>query len=552
MKRIKKLRVKNFKKFADETFEFNDDINILVGDNECGKSSVLEAIELCLNYCHRGRPLSPEVMAELFNNDCIEEYRSGDWAQTSLPELLIEAYLDGDPELKGENNCEDADTQGISLKMLFNPDLAPYYAPFIASGNVLTVPFELYRIEWMSFSWKPLTQVARPVSCLFVDPTRLHPTMGRSRYINSIINASVEKHARPTLNLHYRNLKIEFNDKQDVKKINAQLNAGRELTAKNLKIVPDITPSGSWDSNLALAVDDISFAHIGKGEQNQIQIKVAMQNKAKDADVVMLEEPENHLSHINLIQLVSYIEKRNTGKQIFLTTHSSYVLNKLSINKLCLLSKGYIRLKDVDLGTIATLKRLPGYDTLRLVLAQSVILVEGPSDELVLKKTYRTLKGHLPEDDGIDIIIVRGIGFKVYLNIARALEHPVRVVKDNDGDYQKNIVDWRKEDYDGCDLIQCFSPEDNEQHSLEPALVAANCATLAALDKLAKVMLTPTTYDKEYATCADLDAKREFLRDWYLRGDAAKKKVDSAIRIFDTSETINYPDYLKKAVTFGA
>lgn len=210
MKRIKKLRVKNFKKLADETFEFNDDINILVGDNECGKSSILEAIELCLNYCHRGRPLSPEVMAELFNIDCIEKYCSGDLAQTSLPELLIEAYLEGDPELKGANNCEGADTQGISLKMLFNPDLAPYYAPFIASGDVLTVPFELYKIEWMSFAWKPLAQVARPVSCLFVDPTRLHPTMGRSRYINSIINASVEKHARPTLNLHYRHLKIEL------------------------------------------------------------------------------------------------------------------------------------------------------------------------------------------------------------------------------------------------------------------------------------------------------------------------------------------------------
>jgi len=197
MKRIKKLRVKNFKKFADETFEFNDDINILVGDNECGKSSVLEAIELCLNYCHRGRPLSPEVMAELFNGNCVETYLKGDKSQTSLPELLIEAYLDGDPELKGTNNSEGADTQGISLKMLFNPDLSPYYEPFIASGDVLTVPFELYKIEWMSFAWKPLAQLARPVGCLFVDPTRLHPTMGRSRYINSIINASVDKHARP-------------------------------------------------------------------------------------------------------------------------------------------------------------------------------------------------------------------------------------------------------------------------------------------------------------------------------------------------------------------
>jgi putative ATP-dependent endonuclease of OLD family len=62
MTRIKKLKVRNFKKFADRTFEFNEVINIL--DNECGKSSILEAIELVLNLCHRGKPLSPEVMAE--------------------------------------------------------------------------------------------------------------------------------------------------------------------------------------------------------------------------------------------------------------------------------------------------------------------------------------------------------------------------------------------------------------------------------------------------------------------------------------------------------
>jgi putative ATP-dependent endonuclease of OLD family len=552
MKHIKKLHVKNFKKFSDEIFEFNDDINILVGDNECGKSSVLEAIELCLNYCHRGRPLSPEVMAELFNSTCIEKYIKGDLSQTSLPELLIEVYVEGDPELKGGNNCERVDTQGIYLKILFNPELTPYYAPFATSGKVLTVPFELYKIEWMSFAWKPLAQVAKPMGCLFVDPTRLHPTMGRSRYINSIINASVDKHARPMLNLAYRHLKIEFNEKDDVKAINEQLNADKELTTKKLEIVADITPSGSWDSNLALAIDDISFAHIGKGEQNQVQIKVAIQNKAKDVDVVMLEEPENHLSHINLIQLVSYIEKKNAGKQIFLTTHSSYVLNKLSIEKLCLLSKRYEKLKNIDGSTIKTLKRLPGYDTLRLVLAQKVILVEGPSDELVLKKIYLIANGRLPEEDGIDIIVVRGIGFKVYLDIAKALKHPVRVVKDNDGDYQKNIVEWKKEDYGGCDFIECFSPEKNDERSLEPALVAANGENVASLDVLAKVMLSSKTYAGEYAACIDLASKRAFLTSWYLSDGGPKKKVDSAIRIFDKPEVIKYPDYLTKAVSFAA
>ena len=46
---IKKLITKNFKKFGNKVFEFNDDVNILVGDNAMGKSSILEAIELVTN-----------------------------------------------------------------------------------------------------------------------------------------------------------------------------------------------------------------------------------------------------------------------------------------------------------------------------------------------------------------------------------------------------------------------------------------------------------------------------------------------------------------------
>ena len=43
---IDKIRLINFKRFEDYTINPNDRINILVGDNEVGKSSILEAIDL--------------------------------------------------------------------------------------------------------------------------------------------------------------------------------------------------------------------------------------------------------------------------------------------------------------------------------------------------------------------------------------------------------------------------------------------------------------------------------------------------------------------------
>ena len=84
------------------------------------------------------------------------------------------------------------------------------------------------------------------------------------------------------------------------------------------------------------------------------------------------------------------------------------------------------------------------------------------------------------------------------------------------------------------------------------ALLHANANGAVALDNLARVMLTEKTYEKEYALCTDLATKREFLTEWYRKGNAAKKKVDSAIRIFDTPKTISYPDYLTKVVSFDA
>ncbi|CAI8774705.1 hypothetical protein EMIT0P258_190054 [Pseudomonas sp. IT-P258] len=89
------------------------------------------------------------------------------------------------------------------------------------------------------------------------------------------------------------------------------------------------------------------------------------------------------------------------------------MLNKLSTDKICLLHDTYKRLHLLDKGVVKTLKRLPSYDTLRVALSRKVVLVEGPSDELILKRIYKDIhNGRLPEQDGIDIIVVRGVGFK--------------------------------------------------------------------------------------------------------------------------------------------
>jgi hypothetical protein len=71
------------------------------------------------------------------------------------------------------------------------------------------------------------------------------------------------------------------------------------------------------------------------------------------------------------------------------------------------------------------------------------------------------------------------------------------------------------------------------------------------LDNLAEVMLSKQTYNN-YMKCSDLMAKKEFFKNWYSGKDTGSKKVDSAIRIFDSDKDIIFPEYLTKAVQFDS
>ena len=46
MPTITKIKIHNFKRFKDLTLDVNPDINIFIGDNESGKSTILQAIDI--------------------------------------------------------------------------------------------------------------------------------------------------------------------------------------------------------------------------------------------------------------------------------------------------------------------------------------------------------------------------------------------------------------------------------------------------------------------------------------------------------------------------
>jgi predicted ATP-dependent endonuclease of OLD family len=58
---IRKARIRNYRSLRELDIDFNEHLNIVVGDNETGKSTLLEAINLALTGLVDGRPVQLDV-----------------------------------------------------------------------------------------------------------------------------------------------------------------------------------------------------------------------------------------------------------------------------------------------------------------------------------------------------------------------------------------------------------------------------------------------------------------------------------------------------------
>lgn len=530
---IQSVHIVNYKIFDDFWLDLNSDLNIVVGDNEAGKSTILEAIGLALTKRLHGKQVDYELSPYLFNqkiaNAFVQKIKSGE--RVKPPEILIELYLSDDAELQslsGTVNSQKTDCVGVKLEIVFNQEYVAEYEQLIADPQQLKViPTEYYKVNWYSFADNAITPRSLPIGLSYIDATTIRLQNGTDYYLNNIINSELDPKERVALSVAYRGLKEEFSDLDSIKDINSKLTQKKgAITDKDLAIAIDISQKSNWETNLVPHLDELPFQLVGKGEQNALKIMLALERQAESSQIILIEEPENHLSFSSMNKLITQIKDKCNGKQIVITTHSAYVLNKLGIEKLtCLHNNKTASLKDLPADTQDYFMKLSGYDTLRLVLAKKAILVEGPSDELLVQKAYRLKHNNrLPIDDGIDVINVRGLSFARFLDIAKELEKEVVVVTDNDGDYQHKVIE-KYQPYDGISTITICASDDDTAKTLEPQVVKCN-----SLDVLNEV------FDTDYPNAQTIT---KYMTD---------NKTEWALAFFNTQETVGIPQYVQDAV----
>tara|TARA_R110000868_G_scaffold119469_1_gene316503 strand:+ start:203928 stop:205529 length:1602 start_codon:yes stop_codon:yes gene_type:complete len=532
------MHIEGFKRLKTLDIELDPIFNLIVGNNETGKSTILEALGLALTGKYDGRPVQYAIDPYLFNADNVKEFflKRQDDENAPPPRILIEAYLhddDANPllaKLLGTNNTMNENCPGLAFSISVDTDYTQELKEYAAdSSNPTVLPVEYYRVQWRSFANEGVTLKALPFRATSIDTSLARAYWGPNKYLSQVMSSALSDSQQRQLSLAYKKLQHGFSDEQGVSAINQHLEKqGTPSSTNKLSIKMDLSSRSSWDNAISAHLGDLPFDCAGKGEQCRIQLRLAVADASKSR-VLLIEEPENHLSYSSLNTLLKEIEDDSSHQQVVITTHSAFVLNKLGVNNLKLLSNNGLTasLTDLSPDTVNYFMKLPGFDTLRLILASKSILVEGPSDELIVQRAYKAKHGKLPLEDGVDVISVRGLAFKRFLEIGALLKLDVRVVTDNDGDVaavEKKYEGYLKSEHPTISI--CFD-KDEEHSTLEPQLLKAN-----SRDTLNTIL------------GQDFKSDTELLEYMGKSGN----KTDCALKMFESTETWNVPGYITNAI----
>jgi putative ATP-dependent endonuclease of OLD family len=527
---ISKVVIKNYRCLPATTVVLNKHLNVIVGDNECGKSTFLETVYLALSGQLNGRHIQGELHPHLFNSGAVANYIASINSETPgpPPSILIELYFADDSalaRLKGQNNSLKEDAPGVKVAIEFNDEYRQEYATYVADPTLIkTVPVEYYIVRWRDFADNEVTSRSIPIKPSFIDASTIRNNAAASRYILDLVKDGLSKKEQVDLALSYRLMKDKFLADEKVGAINESLDKKKGVVSKkSLSISLDTSSRASWEVSVIPHLDDIPMTLVGKGEQNSVKIKLAMETSA-ESHLFLIEEAENHLSFSNLNVLIKHISDRLNDRQLIITTHSSFVLNKLGVDSVLMFREGgAATLKPVPKETYDYFMKLPGYDTLRLILAKRAILVEGPSDELIVQKAFLMKYKKMPLEMGIDVISVSSLAFKRFLEIADLLKIEVDVVTDNDGDVAKSQRKYK--DYVSHPTIDIEYDGDENFKTLEPQLLKNN--------------------DRDLVNSI---LGMSFSSDDDLLKYMADNKTECALRFFETQLSWTVPPYIANTV----
>lgn len=224
------------------------------------------------------------------------------------------------------------------------------------------------------------------------------------------------------------------------------------------KIIPDVTrllaPLTGGVTTILTSEEDPAVRfdpiHMSFGIQQTI-ILVTRLLTMKTGSLLIMEEPENHLHARSQRRLLNLLRRHSsTGVQIFLTTHSSILTGCSDDMQTYLVRKreGITSIRPIEEPSeLRLVKAELGHRNVDFYSYDYVVLVEGETEDLALPLIADSM-GYDFVGMGVKIINIRGKGkvskIEEYLRYLKDSDVVLFVVADRDKQVAKKIDDWVK------------------------------------------------------------------------------------------------------------
>lgn len=283
---------------------------------------------------------------------------------------------------------------------------------------------------------------------------------------------------------------------------------------------------------LSVYEDSIALENRGSGMESLIKTQIAL-DKKNGLDVILMEEPENHLGFSTLRKMLQEISEKQNESQIIVATHNNMIASRLNLkNVLWITDDGVKTLSGVDSEVADFFVKADDNAFLQLLLSKKAFLVEGATEFLLIPYFYKQLTNRTIEEDGISVISCNGISFKKYLTIAENTNKRIAVITDNDGK-QERIIE-AKTFNQKHDLQNIFMGMTTADWTWEACVYNANRAVLDEMidvKKGAKYLF----HNRDYGA---------------VLGKMLNRKVDIAYQMLTSGNEFKVPQYVEDAITW--
>lgn len=500
---LAELRIWNFRKYGLKengdpglSLKFNKGLNLLVGENDSGKTAIIDALKFVLQtqsydyqrfdekdfFLPSGVEPTDADRAKSLKIECI--FRGFDAENNEAANFIewlgIEKDCGGNDRyfLKVMLNAERKDRK-ITYDIKAGPDDEGIQLDGAAR--------DLLRVTYL----KPLRDAE---SELFPGKrSRLAQILKSHEAFSSVSEAEhpIAKIAESTnkkIEGYFKGKDENNNDIPDIsgKKLLSDINEYLKefFTEKEINKIAKFTISGqSLSGILEKLILDLAEENSGLGSYNRLYIATELlllkRTNYYGLKLSLIEELEAHLHPQAQLRLIEYLQNEIAERsvvQLIMTTHSPNLASKVKLDNLiiCKGDKAFSMGSDfteLEKGDYLFLERFLDVTKANLFFAQGVILVEGDAENILIP-VIADILGKPFTKHGVSVVNVQSTAFLRYSRIFRrksgeGIGVKVAVVTDNDiklvlGLSAQEIADKRiekKAKYDGQEIKTFISPD---------------------------------------------------------------------------------------------